>query len=150
MDWIYDDGGRANTGRKGDAGDCVTRAISIAAQLPYGQVYEILAGLHVAVPRTRREVAAGMAPRTRSARNGIAKPAIKKFLTDIGWNWTPIMKIGSGCTVHLETGELPLGRLICSLSKHYAAVIDGVIHDTYDPSRDGTRCVYGYWQPPVR
>jgi hypothetical protein len=25
------------------------------------------------------------------------------------------------------------------------AVIDGVIHDTYDPSRDGKRCVYGYF-----
>jgi hypothetical protein len=24
-------------------------------------------------------------------------------------------------------------------------VIDGVIHDTFDPSRGGTRCVYGYW-----
>ena len=23
---------------------------------------------------------------------------------------------------------------------------DGVVHDTYDPSRDGTRCVYGYWR----
>jgi hypothetical protein len=31
------------------------------------------------------------------------------------------------------------------VSKHYCAVIDGVIHDTSDPSRDGTRCVYGYW-----
>jgi hypothetical protein len=24
--------------------------------------------------------------------------------------------------------------------------IDGVIHDTHDPSLRGTRCVYGYWQ----
>jgi len=24
-------------------------------------------------------------------------------------------------------------------------VIDGVLHDTHDCSRDGTRCVYGYW-----
>jgi len=26
------------------------------------------------------------------------------------------------------------------------AVIDGVINDTYDCSREGTRCVYGYWE----
>ena len=25
-------------------------------------------------------------------------------------------------------------------------MIDGVIHDTYDPTRGGTRCVYGYWK----
>ena len=31
------------------------------------------------------------------------------------------------------------------LSRHMCAVIDGVIHDTYDPSRDGTRAVYGYY-----
>jgi|SRR5262245_25045412 len=28
------------------------------------------------------------------------------------------------------------------------AVIDGVIHDTHDCSRDGTRCVYGYFSLP--
>jgi hypothetical protein len=24
-------------------------------------------------------------------------------------------------------------------------VIDGVLHDTHDCTRGGTRCVYGYW-----
>jgi hypothetical protein len=28
------------------------------------------------------------------------------------------------------------------------AVIDGVIHDTFNPSRGGSRCVYGYWVFP--
>jgi hypothetical protein len=56
------------------------------------------------------------------------------------------MRIGSGCTVHLRADELPPGRLIVNVSRHTVAVIDGVIHDTYDPSRDGTRCVYGYFQ----
>ena len=56
------------------------------------------------------------------------------------------MFVGSGCQVHLREDELPSGRLIVSLSKHSCAVIDGVIHDLDDPSRDGTRCVYGYWK----
>jgi hypothetical protein len=55
------------------------------------------------------------------------------------------MGIGTGCTVHLKADELPAGRIIVRLSGHYAAVIDGVLHDTSDCSRDGTRCVYGYW-----
>jgi hypothetical protein len=29
-------------------------------------------------------------------------------------------------------------------------VIDGVIHDTHDCSRGGTRCVYGYWRKEDR
>jgi hypothetical protein len=43
---------------------------------------------------------------------------------------------------------LPNGRLIARCSRHLVAVIDGVIHDTHDSSRDGTRCVYGYWTAP--
>src|ERR1700730_2873392 len=50
--------------------------------------------------------------------------------------------------VGLRAKELPPGRLVVSVSKHLTAVIDGVIHDTHDPSRHGKRCVYGYWQPP--
>jgi hypothetical protein len=59
------------------------------------------------------------------------------------------MHIGSGCTAHLRDGEswVPQGRVIVKVSKHYTALIDGVIHDTHDPSRGGTRCVYGYWTP---
>ncbi len=59
---------------------------------------------------------------------------------------TPTMAIGSGCKVHLRDGELPRGRLIVNASKYTVAVIDGVIHDTHDCSRDGTRCVYGCWR----
>jgi hypothetical protein len=66
-------------------------------------------------------------------------------MAELGFDWTPTMEIGSGCKVHVREDELPKGRLILALSKHYAACIDGVINDTYDPSREGTRCVYGYW-----
>jgi hypothetical protein len=46
---------------------------------------------------------------------------------------------------HLREGELPGGRIIVRISKHVCAVIDGVIHDTHDPQRDGNRCCYGYY-----
>jgi hypothetical protein len=47
--------------------------------------------------------------------------------------------------MHLRVGEVPEGRLIVRLSHHLTAVLDGVIRDTHDPSRAGTRCVYGYF-----
>jgi hypothetical protein len=47
--------------------------------------------------------------------------------------------------VHLKESELPSGRIIVAVSKHLTAVINGEIHDTYDCSREGTRCVYGYY-----
>ena len=37
------------------------------------------------------------------------------------------------------------GRLIVSVSKHLTAVIDGNVHDIYDCTRNGKRCVYGYF-----
>jgi hypothetical protein len=73
----------------------------------------------------------------------------------------------------LSADELPAGRLVVSVSKHYTAMVDGIIHDLYDPRREesfmfgpdhgqelaagqgrnqngvwtriGGRCVYGYW-----
>ena len=55
------------------------------------------------------------------------------------------MKVGGGCQVHLRATELPSGTLIVRVSKHLSAVIDGVIQDTHNPSRGGSRCVYGYY-----
>jgi hypothetical protein len=54
-------------------------------------------------------------------------------------------RIAGGCRVHLKAAKLPVGRLIVRCSKHTTAVIDGIIHDTYDPSRGGTCCEPGYF-----
>lgn len=94
-------------------------------------------------------------------------------MAGLGFRWVPTMKVGEGCKVHLDAEELPGGRIICKLSRHLTAVIDGVVHDTYNPARStswtfepdhgqplkanqgrnvngvwtevGGRCVYGYW-----
>ena len=119
----------------------MTRAIAIATQLPYAQVYDLIneAALKERPGSKRR------AGRRSSARTGVFKVTYSRVLKRLGWRWVPTMGIGTGCRVHLRADELPRGRLIVSLSKHLAAVIDGVVNDTYDPSRAGTRCVYGYW-----
>lgn len=144
--WVYHDGGRAAAGFRGEAGDCVVRAVAIAAELPYLEVYESIFDLARPVP-VRRRAARDGAGYSRSPRKGVRKNVLRAFIEGtMGWKWTPTMFIGSGCTVHLRREELPPGRLIVRTSKHAVAVIDGVIYDTDDPSRDGTRCVYGYWQ----
>jgi hypothetical protein len=43
MPFVYDDGGRRAAGYRGDAGDCVVRALAIASQVPYATVYTALA-----------------------------------------------------------------------------------------------------------
>jgi hypothetical protein len=142
MSFHFDDGGRNAAGYKGKTGDCVVRSIAIATELPYQQIYDN-------VNKLAQRERTGKRKRGKSnARTGVYKGTMKKLLESLGWQWTPTMEIGSGCKVHLRGDELPSGRLIVSVSGHLTAVIDGVIHDTHDPSRRGTRCVYGYWQKP--
>lgn len=147
--FVFDDGGRAEAGFRGKADDCVARAVAIAANLPYADVYASIA----------KGVGAERGSKGASARRGvhIRRKWFRDYMCSLGFNWVPTMRIGTGCTTHLSHGELPMGRLVVSLSKHTAAVLDGVIHDTFDPSRetqiidpDGRvriahRCVYGYW-----
>lgn len=135
----FNDGGRAAAGYKGLTGDCVTRSIAIVTGIPYQTVYDAINEASKSERNGRRKSGKS------SARTGVHKPTYRKYLAALGYEFVPTMAIGSGCKVHLRDGELPAGRLIVAVSKHLTAVIDGVIHDTHDCSRDGTRCVYGYF-----
>jgi hypothetical protein len=141
---IYDDGGRSASGYRGQAGDCVARSIAIVTEQPYHKVYADLAWINLKMPKTKRRTTAGI----HSAAHGIYTRSVlfKRHMMDLGFIWTPTMTVGSGCKVHLRENELPTGRLVVAVSKHLTAVINRVIHDTHDPSRNGQRCVYGYWK----
>lgn len=137
--WIFDDGGRAAAGYKGTTGDCACRAIAIVTGKPYQEVYDLI--IETAKEERPRRGKSRSHPRT-----GVWPQTVKKIMERMGWKWVPVMKIGSGCTTHLRADELPAGRILCNVSRHYVAVVDGVAHDIYDSTRAGTRCVYGYYQ----
>ena len=139
MKWVFNDGGRAEAGYKGFTSDCVCRAISIATGKPYKEVYDLINEY------AKKERITKCHQTRSSARTGVQIKTERKILSDMGWTWHPTMTIGSGCKVHLDENELPKGRLLVSVSRHLTAVIDGVINDTYDCSREGNRCVYGYY-----
>ena len=148
MPFVYNDGGRNAAGFKGKAGDCVTRSIAIVSGKDYAEVYKALA----------HGMGSQRKSKGKTARNGITtkRKWFKEYMRSLGFTWIPTMQIGQGCKVHLLKGELPADKLIAVVSKHYTAVIDGVIHDTFDPTRImvthqdnftrlSHRCVYGYW-----
>lgn len=144
ISFVYDDGGRKAAGFKGTTGDCGVRAVAIATGEAYRTVYDQFNELAKTERITKRQ-------KTRSnARTGIRRPTMHRYMRSIGWAWVPTMLIGSGCKVHVAPAELPSGRLVLNLSEHYAAFVDGQLRDIYDCSRDGTRCVYGYWHDPQR
>lgn len=138
MEWNYNDGGRAKAGFKGETRDCVTRAIAIATDKPYQEVYD---ALNSEAQRER----VGRKGGKSTARNGVHRVTYQRYLFSLGWQWKATMQIGAGCKVHMRSSELPAGTIIVSLSRHLACVIDGIIQDNHDCSRDGTRCVYGYY-----
>lgn len=144
MTFVNDDGGRAAAGYRGHTGDCVARSIAVASGRPYSEVYARLAAGNVDQRRGKHpRRAAGK--RTASQGINTGRKWFRDYMAELGFTWSPCMGIGTGCKVHLLASELPPGRLVLALSKHYAAFVNGELHDTYDCSRGGTRCVYGYW-----
>lgn len=132
MDYVYSDGGRSNY-FKGKARDCVCRAIAIASNRDYKEVYDSL------------KKAIG------TPRNGVftQKKGFKDWMVKNGFVWVACS--GKGCTesVHFIKGELPKGRIVCSVAKHYVAVVDDVVYDTWDSRYNSwgeLRRVYGYWK----
>ena len=80
QNFTYNDGGRAATGRKGSAGDCGVRAMSIALGLDYDACYKELA-------QANKD-----AGNKKSARNGLPKSVYEKVLNKHGWFWMPAPK----------------------------------------------------------
>lgn len=139
IEFQYNDGGREAAGYKGDTGDCCARAFAIASGVDYQVIYDRINELAARERPAKRK-------RRSHARTGVQRVTAQRLADELGAVWFPRMHIGSGCTTHLTADELPTeGRYVLSLSKHYAALVDGVVHDTYLDDRDGTRCVYGFW-----
>lgn len=145
MNFIYNDGGRAEAGFKGFTGDCVVRSIAIALDLPYDKVYKDLTLMLKYFVGTKASKKYGATGNSTTVRDGVPNEVTSEYLAKFGWQWVPTMFFGKGCQVHLTDGELPDGIIIVRVTKHVTAVVDGVLNDTHDCSRDGTRCVYGYW-----
>jgi len=140
MNWIYDDGGRSKAGFKGETEDCVIRAISIVTKKPYKEVYEEIRRLQKQRTSNKRTKHKDTSPR-----QGVHREVYEPYLKRLGYKWVPTMKIGSGCKVHLKSDELPSKDIIVRVSRHFVAVVGGDFRDTFDCSRGGTRCVYGYF-----
>lgn len=155
----FDDGGRAAAGFKGMCGDCGTRAAAIALSLPYREVYDELNSIRKELLSKARSARVKKFL-NNSVRNWTSMRVMQEFFHRHGWTWVSTMKIGSGCSVHLNSWELPSGSIVVRLSKHYTAMVNGVIHDTFDPRLESEwsidagngdkittkRCVYGYWR----
>lgn len=146
LNFVYSTGGREKYFKQTTVRDCVTRAIANATGIDYLEIYN---GIN---DEAKKERSSKRKRTTSSARNGVYTATAKRYIERVlGWVWVPCMSIGTGCQVHLRTGELPTtGSYILNLSGHFSCWKDNKLYDTYDCSRCGTRCVYGYWREPTQ
>lgn len=123
--WVYTDGGRSQY-FKGVARDCATRAMAIALNRDYKLCYDELA------------LQAKQSTGKKSARNGMHKEDFSTVLKRYGYVWhsAPIFNGRKARCSDLS------GKVIARQSKHFVAVIDGVVHDIFDSTQ---KMVYGYW-----
>ena len=155
---VIDDGGRADAGFKGSAGDCGTRAAAIATGEAYGDVYREFRNDAKEWPgrsRTAKAIRGNTSPR-----NGLHRAQMEKFLTARGWK-----KVSK--RIRLDDPALPKTAIL-SVRMHYIAIVDGVVRDTFDSrftkggcpiwDADGyaadftvkqPRCAFSHWLPPT-
>lgn len=142
LPFIYNNAGRKNSAK----GDCLTRSISIIAELPYEDVYETV---KLFCSRRRSKWSNDDSPDI-----GVNKETTRRILKHFGFKYFPIMKIGQKCDSifckeNYDKGILPNGKVILSMMQHVCAFIDGELHDVEDVNRDSEGnlyYVYGYWK----
>lgn len=133
--WVYDDAGRPSY--MNNVNDSVCRSIAIATGMTYEETTNLL---NKYIEESGYDVAY-----IKNDYSRVAKEVAHKLLLNLQFTWVPRMLFACGCHTHLRKSELPNGTLIVSISKHFTCIIDGIIHDVYDPSRLGNRCVYGFY-----
>lgn len=125
------DGGRAQSGRRGSARDCVTRSIAIASpELSYTRIYKIISAYNTIINHTR----SGVITNT---------PRFRLLMVALGF--TPFVDL---IPVHLSTLELPgeSGRWVVGIAGHFTSVVDGVLNDTFDCRKSRSKYVRTAWK----
>lgn len=104
--------------RKQNKSDCAVRAITKCTGLDYDKVYDYL----------------WMTQGKRPCK-GTSMMAIESLMNSLGWTKQNIYKT-------FNSKHVPMGNVLCIITRHAVAVQDHVVYDTYDSVRSGRRKLY--------
>ena len=122
MEYLYNEGGRGEH-YKGLVGDCVTRAITIATELPYDVVYNAL--FDIAKNYKGNSKVAIRIRLKPSPRSGCYNEVANEFLKALN-----IEEVRGKLKVNDQM--FYEGRYMVYVRRHWIAIIDGVVNDTWD------------------
>jgi hypothetical protein len=148
LNLVICDGGREDAGYKGNVGDCVTRAITIATAWEANGQYEYekhrseLMKRKAAWRKTSRSRRA-KASKSNSVRNGTPKDVYRPYLEDLGWKRVSLVKFGDPTRKEMVKEDIPNDIVILEVRKHIVACINHTVIDTWD-CRESTLFVDGY------
>ena len=108
-------------------GDCVVRALAIADNKKWIEVYDALCY----TGRTIFEMPSG-------------RKTYHQYLLENGWSKQPMPKHQNGkrYTLSQFADENPKGVYVISLANHLATIVNGNLHDIWDCSE---KCLRNYW-----
>lgn len=143
MMWIYRNG-IPPTPVRGERPSCVACAISNASNIPY---LEVVCELKKLAKLER----GGSTVRRSNLNNGFRRITYSKLLDKLGAVWTEER-------TSFEEENLPIShRLVVSVPNHLSAIVNGEIHDLFDPRANDhrrfgyyQRRIYGWWLFPKR
>jgi hypothetical protein len=164
MKWVFDDGGAAeavglpkptkpedceqHSKLRPEIGHCVVRAITLASQLPYQKVYRDIAILCFCERPIKYAKLVRMPgkdvwkkgkdhfrPSYSKPNGGIEERTSEPYLFHLGFR-----KIEAASRRFDDLTKT--GRLIVSIRKHWTCVIDGVLHDTHDCTKQHVKHYY--------
>lgn len=126
--YIENDGGRKAAGFKAKSNDCAIRSLSIAANIEYKEAMMLI-----------KEFSAKGKKGNKAIANGVYREDFDAALRSIGWQWHQAPKFEGRKARYSDID----GIAILRMAKHFAAVVNGELHDTWDSSG---KMVYGYWK----
>ena len=126
IDYHYDDGGREAAGYRGRTGDCVVRAIAICTGEDYRAVY-----LTMAEHMKRNGYATRERNRKAPRRKGqIAALRVQDRVLEV-YGFRKV-RLPAGARPTFTEAHRRYGDCVVGTTKHVAAIVDGVLRDTFD------------------
>lgn len=133
MKYQFNDGGRSNSKRPKQKNDCTVRALVIATDMKYDEVYDLLKD-------AGRKASKGFQLGEWLSTVDTVSILGRKFNVMT----FPAVKGQRRMNPEAFSERFPKGVFICKTAKHVFAVIDGVQYDTFQERPD--RCIYKAWK----